>query len=168
MTILQTDTDGNTVADLGPPVPADAPPPAEPATQSRPTLHVAIATHGNLLLRIEALCLRLESWAGTTDEFRKTVGDLRATFWKLGEELCKLNAHDFVAKSTPKTRKLARLKPGVRVRLNTLERIAEYLQLYSEAELEALEVVRVVGSRVFLRTGQREVGLVPAAHLEVF
>jgi hypothetical protein len=166
MTILQTDESGKIVADLGPPVPEDAPS-TEPAVQPRPTLDVAIETHNHLRPRIESFCLRLESWASTADEFRKAVENLRKTFDALGCALDQLKARGFSAKSTPKTRKLARMKPGALVRLNTPEREAEYSQLYSPEELAALEVVRVIGSRVFLRTGTREVGLVPATHLHL-
>jgi hypothetical protein len=39
--------------------------------------------------------------------------------------------------------------------------------MYSADELAALEVVRTVGSKVFLKTGAREVGLVDVTKVEV-
>jgi hypothetical protein len=73
----------------------------------------------------------------------------------------------FVAKTTDKTRKLASMrKPGTLVKLDPAL-VVDYAEMYSADELAALEVVRTVGSKVFLKTGAREVGLVDVTKVEV-
>ena len=140
---------------------------------SRPSLEVAIETLGNLRPRIEALCLRMAGW-----DKREMGMELRAAFevtvakWEtstadLAAGLDLLQSKGFVAKTTVKTRKIAQMKPGTLVVLNSADMVADYSAIYSPEEMAALEVVRTVGSKVFLKTGAREVGLVDVGKVEV-
>jgi hypothetical protein len=139
---------------------------------ARPSLDVAIETLGHLRPRIEALCLRMAGW-----DKREMGLELRAAFevvvakWEtstadLAAGLDLLQAKGFVAKTTVKTRKIAQMKPGTPVKLDPAL-VADYAEMYSADELSALEVVRTVGSKVFLKTGTREVGLVDVGKVEV-
>lgn len=139
---------------------------------ARPSLDVAIETLGHLRPRIEALCLRMAGW-----DKREMGMELRAAFevtvakWEtstadLAAGLDLLRAKGFVAKTTAKSRKLAQIKPGTPVKMDPAL-VVDYAEMYSADELSALEVVRAVGSKVFLKTGAREVGLVDVGKVEV-
>ena len=139
---------------------------------ARPSLDVAIETLGHLRPRIEALCLRMAGW-----DKREMGMELRAAFevtvakWEtstadLAAGLDLLQAKGFVAKTTVKTRKIAQMKPGTRVKLDD-SLVPDFSAVYSPEELAALEVVRTVGSKVFLKSGAREVGLVDVSKVEV-
>ena len=141
---------------------------------ARPSLDVAIETLGHLYPRIEKLCERMWAW-----DKRELGTELRAALegviakWETATDdlmagLLTVNAKGYVAKTTDKTRKLATMrKPGTRVVLNSAEMEAEYRAMCSAEELDSLEVVRTVGSKVFLKTGAREVGLVDVGKVEV-
>jgi hypothetical protein len=140
---------------------------------ARPSLDVAIETLGHLRPRIEALCLRMLGWdkremgAELRTAFEESVDRFEANAATLATALELLRNKGFVAKTTDKTRKLASMrKPGTPVKLDPAL-VVDYAEMYSADELAALEVVRTVGSKVFLKTGAREVGLVDVTKVEV-
>jgi hypothetical protein len=141
--------------------------------KGRPSLDVAIETLGHLRPRIEALCLRLLGWdkremnAELRTAFEDSVERFEKNAATLATALELLRNKGFVAKTTDKTRKSARMKPGTRVVLSDPAMAADFLAIYSPLELDDLEVVRAVGSKVFLKTGAREVGLVDVGKVEV-
>ena len=140
---------------------------------ARPSLDVAIETLGHLYPRIEKLCERMWAW-----DKRELGAELRAALegviakWETATDvlmagLLTVNAKGYVAKTTDKTRKLATMrKPGTKVKLDPAL-VMDYAEMYSAEELDSLEVVRTVGSKVFLKTGAREVGLVDVGKVEV-
>jgi len=134
----------------------------------RPTLECESEVHAHLDPRIEAHLLRVEAWSGVPASFElhTAAEDVRAAWARLGQRLLAMREAGIVVKSTAKTRKLARMKPGTRVQLVDDNMAADYSAMYSPEEIAALEVVRVVGERVFLVTGEREVGLVEVRFLE--
>jgi hypothetical protein len=146
----------------------------QPANEDkvRPSLDVAIETLGHLRPRIEALCLRMLGWdkremnPELRAAFEDSVARFEANAATLATALELLRNKGFVAKTTDKTRKLAKMKPGTRVVLDA-SLAPDFAAVYSPEELDALEVVRTVGSKVFLRTGTREVGLVDVSKVEV-
>lgn len=143
---------------------------AQPAVSERPSLDVAIENLGHLRPRITSLCLRLHGWdkktmgTGTREAFDKAVHDFEESAADLGAMLIALHAIGYVANATPLTRKLARMRPGSRVRLLDPD---PWRAFYSAEELDALQVHAVHGKQAFLKTGDREVGLVPISKLEV-
>jgi hypothetical protein len=155
---------------------ADTPAPSAEVNVSdppgRPSLHVALETLGHLRPRIEKLCERMWGW-----DKRELGTDLRAAIegaiakWETSTDdlvagLLLLNAKGYVAKTTDKTRKLASMrKPGTKVRLDD-SLLPAFAEVYSPEELDALEVVRTLGSKVFLKTGSREVGIVDVSKVE--
>jgi hypothetical protein len=141
---------------------------------SRPSLDVAIETLGHLRPRIEKLCERIAGWdrrnmdgAELRAAFGATVAKWEAATEELTVALELLNNRGFVAKTTAKSRKLAQLrKPGTKVVLDAPMAHA-FSMLYSAEEIEGLEVVKLVGPLVLLKTGAREVGLVDVIKVEV-
>ena len=185
MKLLQVDSAGATVADLGPPVPDDTPitsveqvPVPEPIAQSssvrqpsRPSLEVETEVHMHLAPRIEAHLRRIEGW-----DMRdlpqdhmitvETIAAIRENFRRLGEILHELNKLGFVAKSTAATRKRAALRPGTAVKLRPDIHADTVGLFYAEDELASLTVAKVGESSVLLVTaGGREIGPLPFAHV---
>lgn len=125
----------------------------------RPSLDVAIETHGNLRQRIEALCSRLLAWdtsklGDVGQRFSDSVKDLRANCLLLGEQLGILKAMGFEAKSTPRSRRDQAIASG-RVKLNEATRLA-WSKHYSEEELGQVSIVALDGEMVWIKLGQRE------------
>jgi hypothetical protein len=185
MKLLQVDIKGETVADLGPPVPDDAQtatlggnvvvaqgahvPPLR--TAARPSLEVETEVHTHLVPRIEAHLRRIEGW-----DMRdlpqdhiitvETIAAIRENFRRLGEILHELNKLGFVAKSTAATRKRAALRPGTAVKLRPDIHADTVGLFYAEDELASLTVAKVGESSVLLVTaGGREIGPLPFAHV---
>ena len=120
----------------------------------RPSLDVAIETHGNLSPRIEALCARLSAWDTSKlgdmgQRFSDSVQDLRANCLLLGEQLGILKAMGFVAKSTPRSRRDRAIAEG-RVQLNEATRMA-WSKRYTEEELSQVEIVAIDGELVWIK-----------------
>jgi hypothetical protein len=184
MKLLQVDAKGDTVADLGPPVPED-PPAAVPEAQiefygqimppdkiKRPSLEVETEVHAHLAPRVEAHLRRIETWdVRSLDEARRieiaaAVASLREAFCTLGDVLGKLRDVCFIAKTTPTSRKRAALRPGTAVKLRP-DIYADTVGLFcSEEELASLTVSKVGESSVLLATsGGRELGPFPFSHV---
>ena len=99
MKLLQVDAKGDTVADLGPPVPED-PPAAVPEAQiefygqimppdkiKRPSLEVETEVHAHLAPRVEAHLRRIETWdVRSLDEARRI--EIAAAVASLREAPC--------------------------------------------------------------------------------
>ena len=175
MHILEVDIKGETVADLGPPVPDDAPDleQIEVTAKSvpRPSLEVETEVHAHLAPRIEAHLRRIEGW-----DMRdlpqdhmitvETIAAIRENFRRLGEILHELNKLGFVAKSTASSRKRAALRPGTAVKLRPDIHADTVGLFYAEDELASLTVAKVGESSVLLVTaGGREIGPLPFAHV---
>lgn len=132
---------------------------AQPKPDPRPSLEVAIETHGNLRQRIESLCSRLLSWdvsklGDVGQRFYDSVKDLRANCLLLGEQLGILKAMGFEAKSTPRSRRDQAIASG-RVKLNEATRLA-WSKHYSEEELGQVSIVALDGEMVWIKLGKRE------------
>ena len=183
MKLLQVDIKGETVADLGPPVPEDTPP-CGPGTIAitilrpapRPSLEVETEVHMHLSPRIEAHLRRIEGWDKRTmspalqDVFRAVLDNIRRGFDALGEELASLAGTGFVAKTTTTSRKRVALKCaiGKPVKLRPDIHAATVGLFYSEEELAALTLSQVGESSVLLRTKEgREIGPLRFSHVEV-
>ena len=179
MKIIQVDEKDNLVADLGPPVPDDAPavpapesaPTPPPRTPPRPSLEVETEVHAHLAPRLEAHLRRIESW-NCSEEHRRmletVLAHARQGFTAVGNALAILAEAGFVAKTTALTRKRAALRPGVAVKLRD-DIHAKTVDLFHTAdELATLTVVKVGESSVMLKTKEgREVGPLPLAHVVV-
>ena len=179
MRILQTDTAGATVADLGPPVPEDTPA-CGPGTIAittlspapRPSLEAETEVHAHLVPRIEAHLRRIEAWDmrkgvdGVLVDVQELAVRIGKDFELLGGALKELAEVGFVAKTTAVTRKRAALRPGVAVKLRP-DVLAKNVGLfYAEDELASLTVAKVGESSVLLVTaGGREIGPLPFAHV---
>ena len=184
MKILQTNAQGDTVADLGPPVPED-PPATVPAAQieyygqimppdkiKRPSLEVATAVHAHLAPRVEAHLRRIETWdVLSLDEARRldiaaAVASLRDAFGTLGDVLGRLRDVCFIVKRTSTSRKRAALRPGTAVKLRP-DIYADTVGLFhSEEGLASLTVSKVGETSVMLVTAtSRELGPFPFAHV---
>lgn len=177
MHILQTDTKGNVVADLGPPVPEDTPATIIHAPPlARPSLKVEAEVHAHLAPRIEAHLRRIESWDlrklddDTHGELAALCSSIREDFQWLGDVLTKMEAAGFVAKTTAASRKRAALKCsiGKPVKLRPDIHAKTVGLFYSDEELTTLTVVKVGESSVLVRTAEgREIGPLPFAHVEL-
>ena len=180
MHILQTDNKGNVVADLGPPVPEDTPANLEMEVTikslPRPSLEVETEVHAHLAPRIEAHLRRIEAWdlRSLSEEHRLTlagnISSLREHFEALGEELARIAASGFVAKTTASSRKRAALKCsiGKPVKLRPDIHAKTVGLFYTDEELATLIVSKVGESSVLVRTAEgREIGPLPFAHVEL-
>ena len=179
MKLLQVDTKGETVADLGPPVPEDAPAATEhwpaPLRPPRPSLEAETEVHAHLAPRIEAHLRRIEGWdvRSLSEDPHALAGNasaIRSSFQALGQELARLAASGFVAKTTAASRKRAALKCaiGKPVKLRADVHAATVGLFYSEEELATLTVSKVGESSVLVVTaGGREIGPLPFAHVEL-
>jgi hypothetical protein len=136
------------------------------AKKPRSSLEVAIERHRHLTPAIEAFCSRLESWETTVHEYglRDVLVGLRSEWGQLGIVLELMAKDGAVPRTTPKSRMRVWLKPGAKVGLRP-DIDEEYGAIYSPEELNNLEVVAVLEHKVFLKTGERDVGLVPLAHV---
>ena len=180
MKLLQVDIKGETVADLGPPVPDDTPAnlDIEVTAKSvpRPSLEVETEVHAHLVPQIEAHLRRILSWdvRALPDERRAAlhlaVEELKHAHNVLSDELEKLSAAGFVAKFTASSRKRAALKCAIGKPVQLRDDIHDgILDLFhSEEELASLTVAKVGESSVLLVTaGGRELGPLPFAHVEL-
>jgi hypothetical protein len=178
MKLLQVDTKGEIVADLGPPVPDDTPANLDievtAKSVSRPSLEVETEVHAHLVPRIEAHAARILSWdiRALSDERRAAlhlaVEELKHAHNVLSDELEKLSAAGFVAKTTASSRKRAALRPGTAVKLRPDIHADTVGLFYAEDELASLTVAKVGESSVLLVTsGGREIGPLPFAHVEL-
>ena len=175
MRILQTDTAGATVADLGPPVPDDTPANLDITVTAksvpRPSLEVETEVHAHLAPRIEAHLRRIEGWDMRDlpqDHMitAETLAAIRENFRRLGEILAELPKLGFVAKTTAFTRKRAALRPGTAVKLRA-DVHAKTVDLFLvSSELDTLTVAKVGESSVLLKTESgRELGPFRFAHV---
>ena len=180
MKLLQVDTKGETVADLGPPVPDNAPDleQIEVTAKSvpRPSLEVESEVHAHLVPRIEAHLRRIEAWdARGLNEDRHgaltvAITSIRDGFRSLGDTLDDIALCGFVAKSTASSRKRAALKCAVGKRVQLRVDIGDSMcgLFYTAEELSALTLAKVGESSVLLVTaGGREIGPLPFAHVEL-
>jgi hypothetical protein len=172
MHILEVDTKGETVADLGPPVPDDTPANLDITVTAksvpRPSLEVESEVHAHLAPRIEAHLRRIEGWDTRTvpRDLAENCTALRERFRALGETLAMLKDAGFVAKSTASSRKRAALRPGTAVKLRPDIHADTVGLFYAEDELASLTVAKVGESSVLLVTaGGREIGPLPFAHV---
>jgi hypothetical protein len=179
MQILEVDTKGATVADLGPPVPDDVPetithvPPLRPA--ARPSLEVETEVHSHLAPRIEAHVRRILGWdpsglpEDTQREIASVATSVRDSFRALGLLLANRTREGFVARTTATSRKRAALKcaVGQEVRIRDDVRAKMVGLFYSEEELSCVRLVRVGEDSVLLAAGGREIGPLPFAHVEL-
>ncbi len=120
----------------------------------RPSLDVAIETHGNLRPRIEALCSRLLAWdvsklGEVGAKFTASVQDLRGNCLLLGEQLGILKAMGFEAKSTPKSRRDQAIASG-RVKLNDATRLA-WSKRYTDDQLSEVEILAIDDELVWVK-----------------
>jgi len=182
MHILEVDTAGKTVADLGPPVP-DSAPPCGPGTiaittlrpAARPSLEVEAEVHAHLAPRIEAHLRRIMAWDTRTMSpalqavLAAAIENVRNGFAALGEELTSLGKTSFVAKTTASSRKRAALKcaVGEQVRIRDDVRAKMVGLFYTEEELSCVRLVQVGEESVLLAAGGREIGPLPFAHVEL-
>ena len=183
MHILEVDTAGKTVADLGPPVP-DSAPPCGPGTiaittlrpAARPSLEVEAEVHAHLAPRIEAHLRRIMAWDTRTMSpalqavLAAAIENVRNGFAALGEELTSLGKTSFVAKTTASSRKRAALKCAVGRAVQLTDEWHDKLEglFYSAEELATLTLSKVGESSVLVVTaGGREIGPLPFAHVEL-
>ena len=149
---------------------ADDPTAPETPPVSRPSLDVAIENLFHLRPRVDALCLRLAGWdtrslgMGTQAAFAETVASVDKSLHDLEQMLVVLKGLGYVAHATPLTRKLARLHPGTLVKLLDP---APWAEIYTAEELASIRVEAVAGKRAFLKTCDRDLGLVEISKLEV-
>jgi len=178
MKLLQVNINGETVADLGPPVPDDTPANLDITVTAksvpRPSLEVETKVHTHLAPRIEAHLRRIEGWdmRAAPEDLRlrlvSTLSTMRLGVFELGSCLRALADVGFVAKSTAVTRKRAALRPGTAVKLRPDIHADTVGLFYAEDELASLTVAKVGESSVLLVTaGGREIGPLPFAHVEL-
>jgi hypothetical protein len=142
-------------------------------TPGRPSLDVAIEIAGNLRPRLTSLLDRLRSWdlrsldGGMATEFSGRVGDVRNDFDDLVEKLHGLKEIGFVAKTTAKTRILAKLAVGTRVEL--LEEHAVDVRKFYPNEVMINLVVQMVGERKVMLgvDGGPSIGMYPITKIRV-
>ena len=181
MKLLQVDAAGETVADLGPPVPDDTPP-CGPGTIAittlrpapRPSLEAETEVHAHLAPRLEAHLRRIEAWDmrkgvdGVLVDVQELAVRIGKDFELLGGALKELAEVGFVAKSTASSRKRAALRPGTAVKLRPDIHADTVGLFYAEDELGGLTVAKVGESSVLLTTaGGREIGPLSFAHVEL-
>jgi hypothetical protein len=160
--IDETDSSGNTVAQLHP-----APPETQEKPKPRATVDVLSERAAHLQRPLEAFCTRLDAVNVSLDfELKAKVAAVRDAWSKLASTLLGMQMAGCSCPTTPKSRKLARLRPGMRVCLTDLKAAADYRAVYGD-DLDELVVDRVVGDRVSLRAGEREVGLVKVAAIAI-
>jgi len=180
MHILQTDTKGNVVADLGPPVPEDTPANLEMEVTikalSRPSREAETEVHEHLAPRLEAHLRRIEAWdlRGLPEEVqcdaRSLTKNIRKDFCELGDTLEEMATKGFVAKTTAASRKRAALRCslGKPVKLRPDIHAKTVGLFYSDEELATLTVSRVGESSVLVRTAEgREIGPLSFSQVEL-
>jgi hypothetical protein len=136
-------------------------PPKEKPVKVNATLGFGHRRYKVLTKHITAFLGRLDKWAPpfaiNTEPFLEEWG-------KLGDCLDALVASGADVRITERSKLRSWLKPGAHVELRK-DVAEEFLSVYSQEELEALEVVKVLPTKALLKTGTREVGLVPLPHL---
>ena len=190
MKLLQVDTKGETVADLGPPVPDDAQtatlggnvvvaqgahvPPLR--TAARPSLEVETEVHTHLAPRLEAHLRRIMGWdtrlmpMNMHHVLADAVESVRKGFAELTDAFEVLRTKNFVAKTTPSSRKRAALKCAIGCRVQLRVDIGDEMcgLFYSAEELSNLTLSKVGESSALVMTaGGREIGPLPFAHVEL-
>lgn len=148
------------------------PPASEQKVQPRPTLDVAIERYGNLDVGIQKYLERLESWvlsgaalaASEQSSFDALVGVMREQWDLLGKRLVSMSAAGTIIKVTNRSRREAWMRPGAEVSLRE-DVFKRFLAAYPCEVLERLTIKSVTESDVFLVSGDRELGLVPKAHI---
>jgi hypothetical protein len=139
---------------------------------ARPSLEVETEVNENLMPRVLSHVGRMRAWdlrSLTPDmrlSFTGAVEDLAAAFARLQDELGKLAAFGFVAKTTPVTRLRAVLTAGTKVNLRADKR-AEFSEVYPAEVLDNLTVGAVGATHALVVSGERELGPVKLIHLEV-
>lgn len=124
----------------------------------RPSLDVAIETHGNLVPRIEALCSRLLAWDVSKlgeigQAFGATVREVAQRFRDIGSQLSLLRGMGFVAKTSAKSRRDQAIAAGT-VALSDATKEA-WSQHYTAEELARVSIVAIDGEIVWVSLGNR-------------
>jgi hypothetical protein len=137
-------------------------PPKEKPVKVNATLRFGHRRYKVLTKHITAFLGRLDKWAPpfsiNTEPFLEEWG-------KLGGCLDTLVDSGANVRITESSKRRSWLEPGAHVELRK-DVAAEFLSVYSQEELEALEVVKVLPTKALLKTGTREAGLVPLAHIQ--
>jgi hypothetical protein len=180
MKLLQVDIKGETVADLGPPVPDDTPANLDITVTARsvprPSLEVETEVHSHLAPRIEAHLRRILGWdlsdlpEDTQREIASVATSVRDSFRALGLLLANRTREGFVAKTTATGRKRAALKCAIGKKVQLRVDIGDSMcgLFYTAEELSALTLSKVGESSVLVTTaGGREIGPLPFAHVEL-
>jgi hypothetical protein len=180
MQILQTDESGKTVADLGPPVPDDTPANLDITVTAksvpRPSLEVETEVHTHLAPRLEAHLRRIMGWdtrwmpMNMHHVLADAVESVRKGFAELTDAFEVLRTENFVAKTTPSSRKRAALKCAIGCRVQLRADIGDEMcgLFYSAEELSNLTLSKVGESSALVMTaGGREIGPLPFAHVEL-
>lgn len=136
-------------------------PPKEKPVKVNATLGFGHRRYKVLTKHLTAFLGRLDKWA---PPFSIDTEPFLEQWRKLGDRLVALVASGSDVRITETSKRRSWLKPGAHVELRK-DVAAEFLSVYSQEELEALEVVTVLHAKALLKTGTREVGLVPLAHL---
>jgi hypothetical protein len=168
---MRVETPENTPIEDLPPVPA----PGEKdyhvsAIPPRPSLDVAIDSHGLLLPRITAFCTRLLTWdtralsPEQAPRFTGAIADLEDAYARLGDELKALKGSGFEAKTTQATRVKVRLKgKPVALRPDVRE---EFAKLFTSEQLDSLTFTQSTRTKAMLVAGDgATLGLVPFTHI---
>jgi hypothetical protein len=147
--------------------------PDEPVAPPRQSLEVETEVHDNLRPRIEAHLTRMRAWdmrklePSIEQQFRAALIGVDLAWVYLADAINALHKAGFVAKTTPVTRIAAKLEAGTRVSLREDKR-AELLSLYSEEQLDSLEVQKVGPQHAVVIAGDgTSLGPVKLIHLVV-
>lgn len=118
---------------------ASASPPQDPV-EGRPSLDVAIETHGHLARRVESLLGRLASWKTEDGKLLELVANIDRQWKELGAKLAEMKAAGYVVKSNARSRVQACITLGRPLRLRD-EKRAGYIKLYTPEELDRAEII---------------------------
>ena len=140
-----------------------APTPKKP---KRSTVLLAGLAVRNLEARANRVLNRIGAWdlrkadAMAAKSLQDDIKRVRAAIADLGETLKTMDGVKFVARVTQQSLKLSQYKPGDPVKLRDP---SDWLEIYTEEELANMVIDRVAqrAGWVFLRTGTRQVGMVP-------
>ena len=152
-------TDLSTIASL-PDVPAPGESTETPSAPSvdvpaRPSLDVALENLAHIADRVIPFAGRMRAWdlralpGEMAIAFQGATDDLVNACARMNDQLMLMRAYGFVAKTTPITRLRAKLQVGQNVKLTEKAR-AEFAQVFSEEQLDALHVVTLRPQHAFL------------------
>jgi hypothetical protein len=137
----------------------------------RPSLDVAIESHQRHTEHLEPFITRLRTWDTSKllpdrrESICASISGVEKAMAVLGADLAYLRSIGFVARTTVYTRMASGLKPGDRVTLRA-DQNAEFRQLYSQEQLDSLEVSRVGQKAAELRSGDGSIlGMVKLIHI---